>query len=183
MFLRNKKKDLSLILIIFFLAFVIVYVMNYSGLFVYNVTPSLPLGYYILHDKENLKKGDMVKICPDSNNRAIQEAVKREYIDRINGDCWALPLLKVIYAKEGDFVSCLDDYVLINNVDRYKLVKFDSLNRLLPVCQIDRRLEAGEYFVMTPALNSFDSRYFGVVKEDEIKARITPFLTKFWSNE
>jgi signal peptidase I len=184
MYLRKKmnKSNLKKIFVITIFSFGVVYLFNFSGVFIYNETNSLPIGYYIVDkDISIIDKGDIIRICPREDNQAIQLGIERGYLTRTNqSNCFIVSLLKVVAAREGDFIECRDNEVLINKTSYRKQLE-DSQKRGLPSCDLNRKLKKNEYFVMTEKHNSFDSRYLGVVKREEIMSKAKPFLT--WSNE
>ena len=183
MCLRKKmnKSNLMKIFVLTIFSFGVVYLFNFSGVFIYNETNSLPIGYYIVDkDISTIDKGDIIRICPGEDNQAIQLGIERGYLTLVNNDnCFIVSLLKIVYAKEGDYVECKKNEVLINE-KTYQVQHSDSQNRVLPICNIKRTLVKDEYFVMTEKFNSFDSRYFGIVNKEEIMSKARPYFT--WSN-
>ena len=179
---KMNKSNLKKIFVITIFSFGVVYLFNFSGVFIYNETNSLPIGYYIVDkDISTIDKGDIIRICPGEDNQAIQLGIERGYLTRTNqSNCFIVSLLKVVEAKEGDFIECRDNDVLINNKS-YKKQLRDNKNRELSSCNLKRKLNKDEFFVMTEKHNSFDSRYFGVVTKNEIMSKAKLFIT--WSNE
>lgn len=184
MCLRKKmnKSNLIKIFVLTIFSFGVVYLFNFSGVFIFNETDSLPIGYYIVEeDTSTIELKDIIRICPKKENKAIQLGIERGYLTLVNNDnCFIVSLLKIVYAKEGDYVECKKNEVLINE-KIYQVQHSDSQNRVLPICNIKRTLAKDEYFVMTEKFNSFDSRYFGIVNKEEIMSKAKPFIT--WSNE
>ena len=54
---------------------------------------------------------------------------------------------------------------------------FDSRGRQLPQIKSPLILNKDEFFVMGESDNSFDSRYFGKIKKEEILYKVKPILT------
>lgn len=153
-----------------------------STFFVENISHSMPYGFYL--KKENISAassiyvGDVITFCPEKNKIFI-EANKRGYLQKDSKhECWVLPLMKVVKAVEGDFVVITDKEVFVNGEPlNVKFFKKDRQGRLLEPARIKRYLIEGEFLLLTNAVDGFDSRYFGVVKKENLRLKLVPFLT------
>ena len=89
---------------------------------------------------------------------------------------WIAPhafLMKYAMGVPGDFICIKKNYFWINGQKIGKIFQKDSLGRPLPKLKFCRVLEPKEYWMgSTRVMNSFDSRYFGVVNVNQIKSQV-----------
>lgn len=136
--------------------------------FVWNVSPSVPVGLYVL-DSETLRVGDTVVLhLPPLAERL---AVGRRYLPASG------LLLKPIAAIAADRVCRWQAHVLINGRVQAKAALRDSAGRLLPTWQGCRLLRPDELFVLSPLSGSFDSRYFGPLPRNAVIGIARPLIT------
>lgn len=165
--------------IVFVLLLMISCLLCCSFLGVYgNLTKSIPIGFY-LRVSGSVKRGGYILICPP-DTAIFQEAKRRDYIG--TGYCSGGYgyMMKKVVAVEGDFFSVGLDGVSVNGVvlnDSQPLVR-DAFGRKLPLYRIKKGiLKEGEYLVISEGiLESFDSRYFGTIRENQIQTVIKPLL-------
>ncbi len=135
----------------------------------YNPSPSAPVGFYAIEARSNFAVGDFV--ASNLPIAAEKLAVGRGYLPN------KTPVLKTIVATAGDEICIRIRSVLINELPVAEIQKVDRLGRPMPVEIGCYRLQTGEYFLLSTAIkNSFDSRYFGPVVEDNILGVATPLL-------
>ena len=161
-FSSNKKKYIVLAMgITISLSFI-----KLPKIFYINTSPSIPLGVYKVVDT-SLQPSTIILFHPP-------ESVKN--LDRP----WLRPeliIMKPIVASEGDRCCIVDNNIEINDEFYGKVKKFDSGNLPLPSLNFCRSLKAHEIWVGSNHIeNSFDSRYFGPIVENEIIATVTPFI-------
>jgi len=152
----------------------------------YNATPSLPLGFYQQIDKP-IGQGTYVAFCPAKRD-VFDIALERNYIS--TGDCLSgyRPLLKRVLAISGDMVSIDKRGVFINeqHVTNSAQIKNDADGNALPAYRLDQHTLSDQEFLLMSDINpkSFDARYFGLAKRNEITAVVRPILTweswDFW---
>lgn len=146
-----------------------------------NWTPSLPVGLYAKRDVEQgsqIRRGAVVEACLPSG--AATFALKRGYVGPGPCPSGTMPLLKPAAALPGDTVEIAEDGVRVNGA----LVvgpglQEDSDGRPLPP------LVPGAYAVVPGTVwilsahdpRSFDSRYFGPVPLETVRASARPLLT------
>lgn len=134
----------------------------------------MPYGWYLPTNSNKVNKGDLIVFKPDFNNQVMQEGRDRGYIkDNIT-------LLKKVIATQGDIVLVSKEGVFVNNIliANSKRVLKDGAGRKLPYMDINNyEIKEGEVFVYTPFFKSFDSRYFGVIKEEQIIYKVIPVIT------
>lgn len=157
--LREKK------LIIVVVAFIsIIYFFTLISGFSINMSPSVERGVYILYPKINLKKGDIINFKIPKEIKII--ALERNYLTKN-----IKSLTKYIVADEGDIVERKNNKIYINNIYTATIYKTDSNNRELSSVFSEEekiKLKKGEYFILGITENSLDSRYFGIIKYENI---------------
>lgn len=145
----------------------------------FNATPSLPIGFYQKIDAPILK-GSYVAFCPEKR-QVFDMALARNYIT--HGECenGYRPLLKRVFAMEGDMVSIQKKGVFINNrvVPNSVQLHADKVGQLLPSYRLEEYKLTYEDFLLLSDVNprSFDARYFGLAKRNEIVTVVRPVFT------
>lgn len=137
---------------------------------VWNATASVPTGLYVIRGMASLHVGERVAIEPPPPLRHL--LATRGYLPT------GVPLLKRVAAVSGQRICRFGHGVTIDG----KLVGAararDRLDRPLPAWFGCRTLHSGELFVMNPAApDSFDGRYFGVLRMADVIGRATPVWT------
>lgn len=144
--------------------------------FVYNQSPSLPKGIY-LRVRTKIKRGSIVGACIDGPFAKL--ALKRGYLDSGNCSSGVRPVIKYVAAVPGDSLEILPEGVLVNgeSLPNTAVLFQDQKGRPIPN-QIGRHIvQPGEYWLIANHYpGSFDSRYFGPVRE--ILDVVVPFLTE-----
>ena len=131
---------------------------------VYQNTPSMPMGYYLTYPQQHFDTGDRVVLQPARESRHF--ARRHGYAGH------SRPMLKEIRAQAGDFVCIRDKALIINQHQRYQRYQYDRKGQPLPRPTLCRRLRSGEYIVIgTSSPYSFDSRYNGIVQQQQIIAK------------
>lgn len=150
--------------------FIFLGVNNAKPKVIFNFTPSIPLGIYMVTDKKSFVTGDVLVFAPPENVKTIVHnrkwlAAKRGY------------LLKPIVAVPGDFVCIENSHFYVNNFDFGEVKDQDREGRELPDYHFCGTVKSGTFFVGVQARNSFDSRYFGPIKTTQILGVAKNFLT------
>jgi conjugative transfer signal peptidase TraF len=139
---------------------------------VYNPSDSVPRGWYRIGPANPLQVGGIVLARLPAPAAAL--AAQRGYLPA------GVPLLKRIGAVAPQQV-CMDDAsVRIDGVAVATVMGADGSGRPLPAWPQCRRLVHGELFLLSstnPA--SFDSRYFGPIREPDVIGSAQPLWT--WS--
>lgn len=137
----------------------------------FNPTSSEAKGYYWVYKSSAYKIGDMAVFCiRDKESIKILHQFGLPYIE--NAKCNFSFLLKKIVAKEGDIIFVSDKGIKINNqlypntraISKYKNIHLNAL-----VIGSKYKLGKYEYFLLGKGNNSYDSRYFGIVKEVDLQ--------------
>lgn len=139
---------------------------------VLNVTPSIPTGIYRL-DADNISSfrvGDIVYFPVPPGHESILYG--RGYLPP------NAQLIKPVAAIAGDHVCVDDGHLLIRQIGPNKIFEMDSLGRPLPQLSFCRELEKGEIFILSSySEQSYDSRYFGPVLEENVIAKAQLLVT------
>ena len=85
-----------------------------------------------------------------------------------------VPLIKRVAAVAGDDVRAFDGAVIVNGEIVARQRKVDRAGRSLPLWNECRALAGGEFFLLSDAPGSFDSRYFGPVTSARVIGRLAP---------
>ncbi|PKP92512.1 MAG: S26 family signal peptidase [Alphaproteobacteria bacterium HGW-Alphaproteobacteria-16] len=138
---------------------------------VWNASASAPVGLYRVSPGAPLARGDMVVAWPPAKARAL--AARRHYLPS------NVPLVKRVAGVAGDMICAVDRAVTVNG----RLVAMrrvaDAAGRDLPVWQGCVRLAPTMVFLlMTDAPNSFDGRYFGPTRAQDVIGKATPLWVR-----
>ncbi|MGF6906801.1 S26 family signal peptidase [Fusobacterium sp. PH5-44] len=155
----NKKPTVifSTIIIFFFI------LQRIGRNYTINISNSLPRGLYKLESPQNLKKEDII-FFPIPNN--IRELLReRKYISPVINS-----FMKKVGAEYGDKIQIKNNILYVNETAWGLMFTKDPRNNILPILTIDE-LTPGydEILPLSSALYSFDGRYFGPIKRQEIK--------------
>ena len=131
---------------------------------IWNASASVPIGFYLVR-AERLRRGDIALARLPA--RTAEFALRRGYLR-------ATPyVLKPVVAVSGDRVCRIGDRVTVRGRAAAVAQRRDLQHRALPVWQGCRSLAAGEIFLLTDDVRSFDSRYFGPIAADNVGGRAT----------
>lgn len=148
--------------------------------FRFNLTRSLPVGVYRV-TTETAGRGAIVNVCLPLE--VAKFARERGYLGPGPCEGGVRPLGKAVLALEGDVVTLQSGGIRVNGavVPRSATVPRDSRGRPLPHYPWgEYRLRAGQIWLFSPYRpNSYDSRYFGPVRLDDIVSVLKPVWT--WS--
>lgn len=123
-----------------------------------NESPSLPRGLYVRHPGAERNLQATVGLPQPSSARAYLAGI---------GMPPDVLLIKRIAAREGDRVCRIADRITAGN-RHVEVLQRDRRGVRLRAWDGCRTLGPGEVFVLGDTRTSFDSRYFGPVKETEI---------------
>ena len=127
----------------------------------YNKSQSAPIGWYRLTPKETPKRDTIVAAFAPEKARNM--AAIRDYLPS------HVPLIKTVWASEGDKVCSKDGVITAPNRPDIHARAQDGLGRIMPGWTGCITLSETQFFlVSTHVQNSWDSRYFGPVEADNI---------------
>lgn len=128
-------------------------------LVVWNASPSVPVGLYIVA-RGSPRSGDVVLVRLPPDIAAL--AAHRGYLPR------SVYLLKPVVAVTGDQVCRLGTRIFVNGKFVALARPRDRLGRPLPVWHSCRTLGPDDVFLLANDTDSFDSRYFGPLDHQHI---------------
>jgi conjugative transfer signal peptidase TraF len=146
----------------------------------YNTTPSLPIGIYRIEElAREPRRGDFVGVCLEGETARLALArgyVHRQalepYVYRVRCPSGTAIIGKPVVGVPGDTVELDRNGVRINGetLPGGAVVVRDSRGRRMPHPEWGRRILASdEYWAQSPySPRSFDSRYFGPVRRQQI---------------
>jgi len=131
----------------------------------YNPSQSATLGWYRVEPLGAISRSDLV--VSNLPEAASELAVQRRYLAS------GTPVIKTVWALNGDTVCEVRGVLLINGTPTVTLLSEDSMGRALPSpWKACRQLRPGEVLLLSDRTSdSFDGRYFGTVQESDIIGR------------
>lgn len=144
----------------------------------FNLSPCVPRGVYYLASGEPVRAGQLVLACPPV--RAAGLALRRHYLRPGSCPGGTKPIGKLVAALSGDRLELAPAGIKINGrlLPATATRPVDSAGRPLPRQPAgERRVAAGEVWLLSPHPRSFDSRYFGPVGAGQVLGTMTPLIT------
>ncbi|SNT24122.1 S26 family signal peptidase [Sphingopyxis indica] len=137
---------------------------------IWNASPSVPIGFYRLHQEHDLHVGDLAVIAPPTD---IARFLKRRgYLPD------GVPLIKPVAALPGQTVCRTGARITVDGAIVGEAQLRDRLGRPLPVWRGCQTIATGALFFMNPARgDSLDGRYFGPLPASSVIGRATPLRT------
>ena len=146
-------------------------VVRSDPLALWNPSPSVPVGFYIVMPIDTLEVGALVAVRPPAPLETW--LVDNRYVGRDT------PLLKRIAALPGAEVCREGSTIRIDGEAVAEAHERDRLGRPLPVWAGCRILNDGEIFLLNADHRaSLDGRYFGPIGADTIVGRATPIWVR-----
>lgn len=144
--------------------------LPFSRVLVWNATASVPTGLYLIRGKSDLQVGERVAISPLPDLRDY--LAERGYLPA------DVPLLKEVAAVRDETVCRRGSSITIGGNLVGHARESDRAGRPLLNWQGCQTIAEDEVFVMNlSAPGSFDGRYFGPIKRDQIIGRAAPVWT------
>lgn len=141
-----------------------------------NDTSSMPRGLYIKQQIKQINRGDVVSFCLPEPYKTI--GLKSFYIEKGSACDGAVALVKKVIAIPNDVVILNDDFIKVNNTAyQYKTKYRDSYNNVLTIYPRGKYKSNGYWLIGTNSENSWDSRYWGEIKEEQIIEKLKPLVT------
>lgn len=133
--------------------------------FYLNASPSAPRGVYVLSSETRYERGDLVIAALPPGAASL--AAWRGYLAS------GIPVLKRVSGLRGDRV-CRDGLLIRVRGRIAATAKLaDAMGRSLPVWKGCRRLGEDDVFLLGDHPDSFDGRYFGLLKRKHIIGKAT----------
>lgn len=139
-------------------------------LFLWNASPSAPMGLYRLQSIDHLGPRDLVALtAPDPIAAFIAD---RSYLPP------DIPLLKHVAGLPGQIVCRFDRSITVDGISLGEAQQTDSHGHQMPVWQGCRRITSDQVFLMNPHVEtSLDGRYFGPIPRNALLAEAIPIWT------
>jgi type IV secretory pathway protease TraF len=132
---------------------------------IWNASESVPVGWYLISSRQP-KIGDTGVIEPSDWVQLY--ASERGYLPQ------NVRLLKPVFAVYPSIICRYGRYVFVDGNLVAKARIHDQQHRLLPTWKGCKTLKRDEVFVLAKPRASFDSRYFGPVKRNQIVGTALP---------
>lgn len=132
-------------------------------LLVWNASASAPVGLYLVASPQDVRAGEMVIAWTPGPARSL--AAERRYLPS------NVPLVKRVGAVAGDRVCAIGEAVWVNGRHVGARRDVDGAGRAMPAWTGCHDLLASEYFLLMESPDSFDGRYFGVTRQEDLVGR------------
>ena len=175
MFMRKlffkKLKPVIIALAIILILQLLVVTLKKSGYGItYSKSKSMPQGWYLIVSAKNLQRNDIVVFLPPKNTR--------DFLSQKHWGPKSNLLLKHVMGMPGDLVCNRNHYLWINQQKIAPLLVFYAPHKKLPQNDFCRKLANDEYLLLsTKITRSFDGRYFGPIKRENIMGKAIPLPT------
>lgn len=164
--MTRKKKAFILFLIIFSFVYII---KTIAKDYTITITESLPLGIYKLTEVDEIKVGDIVQFTPSKEEMEL--IYYRGYLPR-----YAKTLLKEVaadYSNRNEIEIRQDVFfklLYVSGKNYGPILKKDSNGREIEKINLDelKPKNNSEYLLLSSHMKSYDSRYFGLIRKDQI---------------
>lgn len=134
----------------------------------WNATASAPVGLYRIRSGAPIRLGDWVAVA--APNPLGQMFAARSYLPL------GVPLVKQVAALAPSQVCRSGALVRVDGAPRAIARRTDWFARPLPAWRGCHRLGGDEIFVLNPARDSLDGRYFGPLPRSAVLGRLTPLV-------
>lgn len=132
-------------------------------LLVWNASASAPVGLYAVSSPDHVRPGEMVIAWTPEPARSL--AAERRYLPS------NVPLVKRVGAVAGDRVCAIGEAIWVNGRHVGARRDADGQGRPMPEWTGCRDLAEGDYFLLMESPDSFDGRYFGVTRREDLVGR------------
>jgi conjugative transfer signal peptidase TraF len=137
---------------------------------VWNASDSAPQGLYRVLPGSMPGRGEMVIAWAPAPYRHL--AATRHYLP---GN---VPLVKRVAALAGDRVCATGPTIRVDGKQVATRLAVDGKGRPMPWWDGCRTLSLGEYLLLMDAPASFDGRYFGISRADQLVGKARPLWTR-----
>jgi len=159
-----KKRELKiLVYALVIMAGILLASWALSQKIMFQITPSLPKGIYWIGDPSHIDTGMLCVLNVPQNVYGMMRT--RGWLP----ENLKFYLMKPILGKKGDLIEVSEAGLFVNGRYLGPVKHHDSQGLPLPGSYGKHILKAGEFFVASTCPNSFDSRYFGTIRREDIK--------------
>jgi conjugative transfer signal peptidase TraF len=139
-------------------------------LYIWNASPSVPIGLYRLRPAKNLSVTELLAIAPPKQLAAFLD---------LNGYLpFGVPMLKRVLALPGQNVCRRGISISVDDIPVGEARNRDARGRPLPEWQGCHVVGEGEIFLMNwQSSDSLDGRYFGFLPASSVIGRAVPVWT------
>lgn len=164
-FSLKNLRPITIVLVVILTLQLMVLTLKKSGYGItYTKSSSMPQGWYLVVPAKNLQRNDIVVFLPPKNTR-----------DFLSQQHWGPKnnlLLKYVMGLPGNLACKYNHYLWINQQKIAPLLVFYAPHKKLPQNNFCRQLTNDEYLLLsTKITRSFDGRYFGPVKRENIMGK------------
>ncbi|MGD9153313.1 MAG: signal peptidase I [Gammaproteobacteria bacterium] len=161
---------LAVILVLVILQHNLIRLKKRGFLLTYQVTASMPKGFYFIKPSQHFHRRDIVLFKPPE--KFLHFLLQKKWLPK-NG-----LMLKYVVGIPGDYVCQNKKWIYINNQKIAPIYQEYKPGKKLPNNCFCGKLKKHQYLLMSTKLkNSFDGRYFGPVNDDRIIGK-AKFLLK-----
>lgn len=133
-------------------------------LLIWNVSPSAPIGLYVVASEQPPARGDMVAARLAPPWRSLASA--RRYLPA------NVPLIKRVAAAAGDRICATGADISVNDIAVARRLDRDAAGRPMPHWSGCIVLRPGQNLLLMPGSASFDGRYFGPTAQGDIVGKV-----------
>ena len=137
----------------------------------FNVTSSLPQGFYLRIPCKECRRGDYIVYEPNEEVKTL--IIKNGWSDGKHD------FLKKVGATAGDKYSVDAETLKFEIEGKYvgQVYETDNAGNVLPKLRGEFEVPKGYVLPIATSARSFDGRYSGAIPKSQIKARVVPILT------
>ncbi len=140
-------------------------IFNYG--IIYNISPSMSQGFYLLYNFKTMKRYEIVAAC--INNNQSQQLINHYKLHEAGVCRNGLAVLKYVIALSPDIVSIDHQGIVVNG----KIIKNSAAIVRSNINLHNYQLRSDEYLLFADKVaDSIDSRYFGIVHDAQIRAKV-----------
>jgi conjugative transfer signal peptidase TraF len=137
------------------------YIKNAGYLLTYQVTTSMPKGFYLVTPSKHFHRGDIVLFRPPKKFMAFM--LQKKWLPKSG------LMLKYVIGVPGDYICQNKKWIYINHRQVAPIFYEYAPGKKLPNSHFCGKLAQHQYLLMSTRLKrSFDGRYFGPVSDDKI---------------
>lgn len=128
--------------------------------------------FFLIQKGQSVGRGSLVAFImqQDYAERVQPGRLHRDYADV--GKRW----MKRIVGVPGDHILVKDNEVYINGQSVGRGIGIDRYGQRIDLATLPETIPEGQYYVALPHPRSFDSRYYGLIRQADILGAVTPLI-------